>query len=440
MRDRAHTRIGLLDHLGHGNLGDDATLDAVMSNITRRSSGAEIIGLSLNPVDTQKRHGIPCYAIRRDSKLPPGTYKSHVNGVGTKEKLKALFSHCQPILAIARAMNAILIRIPSLVLHELFFLIESFRIMRSLNALIICGGGQLLDSWGGPWKFPYTLFKWVLLAKLARKQIYFINVGSGPIDHALSKRFIKDALRLSDYASFRDPDSLQLVNSIGFTRKSEVVTDSVYSLDMDGLRGGQGNSTVGFSPMAYCDPRVYWDKNQAVYDCYIRKLALFASWIMGNNRRLMLFSTEIQFDSAAIDDVATAVQRTTYGTSAHSVIRKHVTTIQDLLSIMSSMDYIVTSRYHGVVFAHLMNIPVLAISHHPKVATLMREVGLSEYCIDIRRFDVDALITKFSHLVDNRDKVKETIASHTACYKARLSTQFDHLFGYQAVTSYREIW
>jgi len=39
-------------------------------------------------------------------------------------------------------------------------------IIRTFDILIISGGGQLLDSWGGPWKYPYTILKWVLLAKL----------------------------------------------------------------------------------------------------------------------------------------------------------------------------------------------------------------------------------------------------------------------------------
>ena len=58
-------RIGLLHHVGGGNLGDDATQDAVMQNIRDRWPDAVLIGLSMNPADTEKRHGIPSYAIRR---------------------------------------------------------------------------------------------------------------------------------------------------------------------------------------------------------------------------------------------------------------------------------------------------------------------------------------------------------------------------------------
>ena len=63
--DRVTKRIGLLDHAGGGNLGDDATQTAVIQNIKTRWPHAQIAAFSMNPADTEKRHGIPSYAIER---------------------------------------------------------------------------------------------------------------------------------------------------------------------------------------------------------------------------------------------------------------------------------------------------------------------------------------------------------------------------------------
>ena len=46
---KAGKRIGLLHHMGGGNLGDDGTLDAVLQNIRSRWPDSEIVGLSMNP-------------------------------------------------------------------------------------------------------------------------------------------------------------------------------------------------------------------------------------------------------------------------------------------------------------------------------------------------------------------------------------------------------
>lgn len=63
--DRVTKRIGLLDHVGGGNLGDDTTQTAVIQNIKTRWPHAQIAGFSMSPSDSRVRHGIRSYAIRR---------------------------------------------------------------------------------------------------------------------------------------------------------------------------------------------------------------------------------------------------------------------------------------------------------------------------------------------------------------------------------------
>ena len=434
---RWRQRIGLLDHLGHGNLGDDATLDAVMQNIKSRWPQVEIIALTMNPHDTRQRHGIPSYAIRRYWKLPPQADKTQASETtpseaGLRAKVKRRLSKYPLLLAVLRKTKTIAIRMPRAFFQELSFLVESFSIVRNLDLLVISGGGQLLDSWGGPGAFPYTIFKWVLLARLARVKCYFINLGAGPIDHPSSKWLIKSALFFADYISFRDGNSKALVEKIGFKGKSEVSVDCVYGLDLcePGTTGSPApeHPIVGLSPMAYCDPRLYWDRNQSVYGDYIHRFAEFGTWLISRQYRLKLFSTEISFDSQAMEELAIALKNVTGATGSRNIMLEPVDAFQGLLSAIRSSEYIVTCRYHGVVLAHLLNKPVLAISHHHKVATLMNDMGLSDYCVDIRTFDLDLLANTFIRMVENRDKIKTRMAEKAASYRRGLSIQFDQLF------------
>ena len=64
MRNGAPKTIGLLDHMGYGNLGDAAIQEAVIANIKKRVPNARLVGFSYIPDDTMKRHGIPCHPIR----------------------------------------------------------------------------------------------------------------------------------------------------------------------------------------------------------------------------------------------------------------------------------------------------------------------------------------------------------------------------------------
>jgi polysaccharide pyruvyl transferase WcaK-like protein len=427
---RASKKIGLLNHMGGGNLGDDATQTVVMENIKKRWPESVLFGFSMNPPDTQARHGIPSFPIRRQTwdRTPRPENQAEV----LKQRVKTVVIKYRTLFKLLKAINTTLMRVPREVAQELLFLFKSLRIIRSFDLLIISGGGQLLDSWGGPWKFPYTIFKWVVLAKLSNVKCYFLDVGAGPLRHPLGKFFIRRALSLGDYASFRDEKSRELVQEIGFTGRAQVLPDCVYGLNgtalKGGFSGGQSEPVVGISPMAYCDPRVYWEKDQGVYENFIRTLALFGSWLIRNHHRLRLLSTDIWFDARTIEELKIALSSEVRPGIPDSILHDPISTTEELLSQLHSLDYIITCRYHGVVFAHLMNVPVLALSHHLKVATLMNDLGLSEYCLDIRTFDLGLLKNTFLRLAGNRDHVKARMARTAADYKRRLTVQFDALF------------
>jgi polysaccharide pyruvyl transferase WcaK-like protein len=440
--DRVTKRIGLLDHVGGGNLGDDATLDAVRQNIKSRWPEAEIIGLSMNPLDTEKRYAIPSFPIRRkswsssfirgDRNLCATSPKPAEGRILLKAQLKSALRKLPFLLGVLRLLNLIILRLPKEIVSEVWFLYESLRISKSLDLLVISGGGQLLDCWGGPWEFPYTIWKWVVLARRAHIRCVFLNVGAGPIDHRLSMLFVRQALCLADYVSFRDPKSRTLVRQIGFEGESEVVADNVYSLKLSpGAKGGAGkpgNLVVGMSPMAYCDPRVYWKKDQTLYDSFIRKIVVFGSALIASGYRIVLFTSDIDFDRQTIQDVKQALESEMDIAHRSWITHERVDTPEELLRKMCSMDYVVTCRFHGVVFAHLLNKPVLALSHHPKVTTLMNDIGLSEYCVDMDSFEADSLLNTFGLLAANTQSVKRRMAEALARYRGELANQFDNLF------------
>jgi len=419
-----YKRIGILEHVGYGNLGDDATVAAVMENIITRWPQASIVAITLNPDDTEKRHGIRSYAIRRDSKLSP-----HLSGCQPKPtleaKLKAILSNCRALALAIRVAKALAIRAPRAAFQELLFLIESFRIAKSLDLLVVSGGGQLRDSADGPYKFTSSLFKWVVLAKVTGAQCYFLNVGAGPLRSWTARSLLRWALPLASYISFRDEQSQSLIRRIGFRGVSDVHADCVYALPIPNRTiipqsPMSGNLVVGLSPM-----RVHWDKRPSTYARIIRELGRLGVWLSDHNWHLRLFSTELWCDVEPIRDLHTTI---TNERSPCHISCAQIDGIPALLSQMSAMDYIVTCRFHGVVFAHLLNIPVLAISHHPKVSCLMKDIGLSDYCLDIDTFDLEQLSRTFTRLVNNVANVKAIMAERAAQYRSELNRQFDSLF------------
>jgi polysaccharide pyruvyl transferase WcaK-like protein len=427
----AGARIGLLHHVGGGNLGDGATLEAVAGNIKRRWPDAEIVAFSMNPDDTERQHGIKSYGLRRN-RWSIG-YKSTGAGATFKASLKALTRKYRPAFYLLKATSAV-IRLPIILLGELCFLVSSRRIVKSFDFLIICGGGQLTEK-DGPWGFPYTIFKWVVVARSAGVSCVFLNVGAGPLTQPLSKFFARRALLAADYVSLRDDKSRALVHEIGFTGKSRVYPDSAYGLEIapakNGARERSSQSIVGFAPMPYPDPDPSGyraEGNQAVYEAFIGKLASFASWLVSRSYKLALFGTDIGVDPLATGDLQRTLLRNHGIPPPLSGVNHSITSVRDLLATISGMDYVVTCRFHGVIFAHLLNKPVLAIAHHPKVTELMADLELPNYCVDIRDFNASLLADRFASMVNNAEEIKSRMATKLTRNRQLLRNQFDELF------------
>ena len=411
-------RIVLLHHTGGGNLGDDATIEVVINNIRHRRPNAEIVIFSMNPLDTAERHGIPSEPIRRHTwgigygggSIEPG----RAGGRGVRAWFKGPRN---PLIRTCRA-----------VLGEVIFLAVSFWKLRRYGQLVVSGGGQLTER-SGPWGFPYAIFVWTFMAKAVGLRCVFLGVGAGPLKHPISRFLVARSLEVADYISFRDLESQALAREVGFHGESRVFPDNAYSLKWRGAGSPPrqtSGSVVGLAPMPFpfCDPREYASGHQEIYEQYIRKFAVFAASV-DKEHTLEMFGSDAGADAPAIEDLRRALQ------AEHGIVVPAggpANTVDNLLSRMSEMDYIVTCRFHGVVLAHILNKPVIAIAHHPKITHLMQSLGLGEYCVDIRSFDPLHLSDTFARMVSERDRICQSMAASLAKYRSEVARQFDLLF------------
>src|SRR5438105_1984656 len=167
-------RLAIFGNVGTQNLGDEATLAAVLQNLRRRDPGAELCAFVLYPRDTQRRHGIEAYPQRRGRKytstsdpVQPPSDRTVPGGVvtGWRHRAKAMLRRWPLLfLLLTTVRNALALGIG--LLMELVFVLTSIPKLARCDALIVAGSGQLLDHIGGTWQYPYTCFRWVLLARL----------------------------------------------------------------------------------------------------------------------------------------------------------------------------------------------------------------------------------------------------------------------------------
>lgn len=428
-------RIGLMSHCGTGNLGDEASIAAALDNIKRRSPGVSVVGLTMDPEDTSRRHGIPCVAMRQSVFAFEQEWASASSPAdkGTLTgRLKTVIKNTGPLFRIANALRHALFVRPVQVFREAMFLLRSLPLLYELDMLVICGGGQLLD-WGGPWAFPYTLFKWMLLAKCANVKCVVLNSGAGPLDGSLSRWFVKQTLNMADDVSLRDQASGELLREIGYRGNMKVVADNVWGLRLPEELTKKpieprADLVIGIAPMAYGDSSRHWVDDDHGYRNLIDNLAEFCGRMLERGYRIKLFSSDIWFDSQAIADLDAAIRGNIPALASDRVTREIVESTDDIFAALSLVDFYVTCRFHGVVFASLLNVPSLALAPHPKVSTLMDSLSLSDYCADISRCNADDLTVMADDLVANMEDVKNRIERRVAQFQLQVDLQFDAVF------------
>src|SRR5439155_17953179 len=139
-----------------------------------RCPHSEIVGLSVRPDDTQQRHNIKAFPIRRMHKSGVGVHESP-----TRQELKVLVMRVPWIFSISRWIKKSLESLISVV-AELAFCGKSLARIRGIDLLLVAGSGQLSEHYGGPWGFPYTLAKWARVARMVGVRLECPSAGARP--------------------------------------------------------------------------------------------------------------------------------------------------------------------------------------------------------------------------------------------------------------------
>lgn len=444
MAENVINKIGLLSPCGWGNLGDAAIQEAMIHHIQSRIANSQIYGFTLNPEDTEHRHNIPSYPIAsfstsgykisvhaKQNDRGTGDAVAQVGAVGNIKnvckRVPVLFSFAKWCYWQFRKTMDLL----QIIRAEIASIIKAKHYLKGFKLLIVSGGGQLDDFWGGAWGHPYALFKWAVIAKLSKAKFVFLSVGMSSLDSRLSRLFVRGALSLAMYRSYRDKDSKRRLSTIFNTENDPVLPDLAFSLPVrakckkNSVRNAR--FTVGVSPISYKDPRCWPVKEPEIYDCYTTKLAKFATWLVDNNYNIMFFASN-KSDFYVIDDIKTKLTIRNFDCCDDRISFSHAVTVNDLLLHLDDVDFVIASRLHGVILSHMMNLPVLAISHDPKVNIHMDNTGQSAYCVDIEKFGIDTLVDKFGKLQKDEPVIKDTLNGKINGYVKLLNNQYTRLF------------
>ena len=442
-RQRERIRIALLTPYTGGNLGDAAIQEAVISNYKMRYRNADIHLITMCPEQTSRLHRVPSFPIDR-SAVSRNSLSFSLSGANTDGKGAILRREPESLRWVKTFVKKFALRFPILMqaygfasttaqgcrlIHkEMMHIAIAYRFMRGFDFLVASGGGQLDDYWGGPWEHPYALLKWGLIARAVGARFIFLSVGTCSLETRLSMFFIRHALKLADYRSYRDQVSKQLLGHLTFTQKDAIYPDLAFSYDipkaLEEQNKPQKPKTVGVSPIAYLSKYSWPKKDLSVYEEYRKHLVLFVEELLLRGYSIVLFSTDIP-DRHVVDEIFDILLKKVGPEAVERLYNPRTHTLEELFAQLSKVNYVVASRLHGILLSHLAYIPVLAISYDRKVDTYMEEIGLSNYCQDIHKLSTKKLIDGFEAMVCNSFLVESRVREITEDYARKLVRQYE---------------
>lgn len=434
-------RLGIFGHVGNGNLGDEAIVASVIQATRKRFPEAELIGFTLTPDDTRERHGISAHPIRRFANISNEWVKAggfcnntkKKDGKGVLEQLKEGIKRFPIAYAVLKKTQAA-VEAPGKVLEEARFLIESSRHLAGLDMLIVAGSQQLIDYVeGGPWGHPYTVLKWVAMARIRNVQVAFLSCGVGPINTWLGRLFVSLSLRLANYRSFRDEASISCVQQLGVAGENYFVPDLAFGLSLsaaDALRRPEGVPLiVGVNPVPYWDAGAWVGGGPVAYRRYIRTLADFASWLIESGYWVLFFPTQLKLDPPVIKDIRLAMRDQSGTGGAGGVLDVHIDSFEEMTAALAMTDVVIGTRFHAIVLSCVLKKPVLAIAYAVKTNNLMEQMGQSDSVLSIGDLCVAGLRERLEALESRAAIVEAELAKRTEVNRISVSLQYEKVFG-----------
>jgi len=421
------TRIALLTPYTGGNLGDAAIQDAVIANLRRQIPDVQFSGITLNCENFLKQHGTEAFPLvglgipffQMDEKWVPEERRQKSSFPGSR-RIRGILRH----LPGAKASKQGLERIWSLLRRfrrETRHWAEGYRFLRTHDLLIFSGGGQLDDNYGGPWGLPYALFKWAVIARLARVPSAMASVGVGLINSALSRRLLSVALSLCAYRSFRESrsrDAAALLNRC--SRGDQVVPDLALSLTdselppIDGTirEKANGHPIVALSPMAFAKPVNWPAPDRALHDRYVREMARVLSELCSRGYFVVIACSSRGDDESVIPVILEHLDEGARDSFERQLHFPKIENWKQLVSVLQTADYLIASRLHGAIFGFLTETPVIAISFASKVDWILEYLRMSAHRLDIRDFTAENVLSIIDHIAANGAEIVKQIASH----------------------------
>ncbi|WP_434111802.1 polysaccharide pyruvyl transferase family protein [Methylocaldum sp. GT1TLB] len=348
-------RIGISGSYGGMNLGDEAILDGIASQL-RRSIEAEITVFSRNPEDTLSRHKV---------------------------------ERAVPVRNLTRK--------------------EVSREVEGLDLFILGGGGILYD------RDAETYLREVFLAHEFGVPVVVYAVSAGPLTDSSARSAVREALNHAAIITVRDRQGYRLLEDVGIDREIHLTADPALltrpdQLPLEVLKS-EGvefeRHLVGFSvrepgPAAPdLDPEHYHALLANTADFMVDRLDADVVFVP-------MERTDVQHSHGVVAHM--------HNSERAEILRRHYSA-QQTLGLLGRFEFAVGMRLHFLIFAALQGTPFVALPYASKVVGFLDDLEMETP--PLGDVGIGQLIARIDRCWDTRDEIRARIKRRLPALQSR---------------------
>lgn len=355
-------RIVISGYYGSKNGGDEAMLAAMLEVLREEISDLQVTVISLNPEYTRRRHKVDAVPM------------------------PDIFSIIKRILAAD---------------------------------LLISGGGSLLQNVTSGRSLYYYLAI-IFFALIFRRKVMLYAQGIGPIRGALAHKLMNLIVNRVDLITVRDRGSLEELSRLKITRpKIFCTSDPVLAIKPVPLEIGEkilarhsittGEKFIGVAVRHWLN----WENFRSELAAALDKI------VEATGARIIFIPMKFPEDIRSAQTTAELMKN-------DCIVLDEEFTTQEILSLTGCMDVLIGVRLHALIFAGVMNVPMLGISYDPKIERFLDSIGEKPLgnMADVKAQEIlDATLKKLSEHKEFRDDTLLKKLGELARLNAKLASE-----------------
>jgi len=268
--------------------------------------------------------------------------------------------------------------------------------LKESDALVFPGGSIFQDATSLRSVLYYRHL--VKKAKQHGKKVLLLGQGVGPLKGYFAKKFTAEAFNAADGIAVRDPQSRQLLTSIGVKRRIDVAADSAFLMrrppDLTDAAFGVGTmKVIGIAPRPV-------KRN--------KEFAGLISALCTQIYRAGFMPALVEMDRHEDGPFIDAIEKEQGGKLV--VVKKLATPVQ-VQQRFARMEAVIAVRLHAGILASTVGVPTMMLSYDPKVAAFAKLLDFP--CLAVEGLSSERLFSQVKEFIKDKDRLRGRILEKT---------------------------